>query len=133
MIRQKCNNITDERLVEFLKSNEKREALMKAFDLQFHESEQVYGVGFKIRDILQKYMEVDHPGYRTSATMDKCIPFAKEFFTLAFPESEANTNFLKFAEILDKGKFNAKIHLAMGIYFLNHYKGGVMAETVYNW
>lgn len=126
MIRQKCKKITDARLLQFLNSDEHRQALMKAFDLEFHEQEQVFGIGFHIRDRVKEFIDID-----SKVSHEKSIPFVLKMHDMAFPDSEASSKFDKMAEWLEKDKYMSKVCLATGIYFLNNYEGGVMVETKY--
>ena len=43
------------------------------------------------------------------------------------------TQYDKFVEVLKEGKFNSKVYLAIGVFFLNHYEGHIQAETKYKW
>jgi hypothetical protein len=129
MIRKKCKDITDARLLEFLNSHEHRQALLKGFGLEFHEQEQVLGVGFHIRDRMKALINLDDD----TVTEDKATSFVLKMHELAFPESSIEDKNGKIWEWLEKDKHMSKVCLATGIYFLNHYERGVVAETTYRY
>ena len=126
MIRKKVSKITDKRLVKFLESKQTRDELFDEFDLQFHEKEQVLGVGFQIRDRVKQFIDL-----KSNLTVEKSIPFVLEMHKLAFPDSEASNKFDRMTQWLLRDKWSHKVCLATGIYFLNHFKGNVESETVY--
>ena len=128
MIRQKCSKITDEQLAAFVNGKQSRDKFLDEFDLQFHEKEQVLGIGFWIRDRLVDYLTL-----APMADKEKSIRFILEMYVKAFPNSDIMDREGRLHDWQEKDKWESKMCLATGIYFLNHYKGGVRAVTTYTY
>lgn len=126
MIRQKLSKITDLNLLEFLLGRRSRDEFLTEYDLAFHEQEQVLGVGFQIRDRINKFLNT-----MEEAKDDKSIPFVLMMHQMAFPDSKASNRFEKLIEWSEKS--DSKLFMATGIYFLNHFEGQVEAITAYNY
>ena len=124
MVRQKLSKITDLNLLEFLNTRKRRDMFLTEHDLQFHEQEQVLGVGFHIRDRIKEYLDMENgPAFEAS------VPYVLALHRLVFPHSAAKNKLEGMQEWLDKA--DSKLFLATGIYFLNHFEGMVTAETTY--
>ena len=123
-VRQKLSKISDLEILQFIKSNTRRDVFLKEKGLEFHEQENVLGVGFHIRDRIKEYLNMEE-----NIFFEKSSQFVIEMYEGFFPESQASNKMDILTEWLSIN--DSRLFLATAIYFLNHFKGSVSAKTTY--
>jgi hypothetical protein len=126
MVRQKVEDISDLEIIKFLKSEKTRDQFLKEKGFEFHEREQVLGVGFHMRDVISDFVLVGN-----CSEDDKSIPYILMIYDVMYPENASSSKGDKLSDWL--GKNDARLFLASALYFLKYFKGEVEAKTTYSY
>jgi hypothetical protein len=126
MVRKKLSEITDLQILQFLKTNQKRDAFLEEHGLEFHEREEVFGLGFWLRDRIRDFLALS-----PMADGEKAVPLVLMMHKMAFPASTADGKHAKLTEWLEAN--NSKIFLATSVYFLIHFEGHVQSKQIYTY
>lgn len=123
-IRPKLKKIETDTLLLLLKHNVTRDEFLDGAGFEFHEKEQILGVGFHIRDRIEKFIKGE-----IGISDDVSFKYVIEIYEKMFPEYNHLSQEAKIKELYFMN--STKALLVTAIYFLNNFNGNVEAKTIY--